>query len=296
MTEEKKPPKSSDPPDPTEEREEFVRGVLHKCVEFTEELIEENQQMRKQLLELQADNQRLCEQVKSDDAMRDLMVTVEKLEDERVSLLDRSSELETQRSAVEDRHQEVEGELNDLASLYVASYQLSLSLAPRKVVQHICELLEQLVGCEAFGVYLVSDDGRFAVPIGGRRMPAGELREEEVSEGPMADVVLTGIPKVRDNPEQSGIGPIAVLPLMVSGTVVGLVKVLRLLPHKKLWAPVDKEFFKLLSIHASTSLVAASLYDDAASPRAALAPLRELFARTKPVEGGLERDKGADHG
>jgi len=289
----KKPSRISERPNLSNEREAFVRGVLHKGVEFTEELIAENQEMREELVRLDSDNARLRKQVASDDAIKDLLATVDRLEDERSSLLDRSTQLETQTLAVEDRHKEVERELNDLASLYVASYQLSVSLSPRRVVKHICELLEQLVGCDAFGVYIVSADGRRAVPVGGRRMPPGELREEELSEGPMADVVLTAIPKVRDNPDESGLGPVAVLPMTVSGTVIGLVKVLRLLPHKKQWAPVDQEFFKLLGIHASTALVAASLYGESGAPRDALAPLLDFFSEGELEDGNIKRGTGA---
>lgn len=291
--EEKKPARVSERPDLSMEREAFVRGVLHKGVEFTEELIHENQEMREELLRLESDNARLRRQIASDDAIKDLLATVERLEDERSSLLDRSSELETHTIAIEDRHKEVETELNDLASLYVASYQLSVSLSPRRVVKHICEMLEQLVGCDAFGVYIVTPDGRTAVPVGGRRMPPSELREEELTEGPMADVALTAIPKVRDNPDEAAIGPVAVLPMTVSGTVVGLVKVLRLLPHKKQWAPVDQEFFKLLGIHASTAMVAASLYGESGAPRDALTPLRDFFSDGELEDGTTKRDTGA---
>lgn len=265
-------------PDLRKEREDFVRSVLHKGVEFTEELIKENQELQQEVTKLEADNARLRAQVASDDAIRDLLSMVENLEKERSSLLDKSSELETKSMVVEDRHREVERELNDLASLYVASYQLNASLDPRRVVQDVCELMEQLVGCERFAVYLLDATGKRALPVGSRGIDVSERRPIELVDGPLLDVVLTGMPKVREEPSEAGPGQsIAVLPLTVDGTVVGLVDVERLLPHKRQWASVDKEFFKLLAMHASTSLVAASLYHDVKVPRRALEPLLQLM-------------------
>lgn len=293
MTDDDNARRLSERPDLREEREAFVRSVLHKGVEFTEELIRENQELQHELARLEEDNARLRAQVASDDAIRDLITTVESLERERASLLNRSTELESKSLVVEDRHREVERELNDLASLYVASYQLNGSLDPRRVVQDICELMEQLVGCERFGVYLLDADGKRALPVGCRGCKLSELSALALDDGPLTDVVLTGLPKVRQDPRTVGPEePIAVLPLTVDGTVVGLVVVQHLLPHKAQWASVDKEFFKLLAMHAATSLVAASLYHSVGVPREALSPLRELMAKDLTAPAAADKNGG----
>ena len=82
------------PVDLTRERENFVRNFLRKGVEFTEELLRENDELRARVALLEADNTALRTQVKSDDAMRDVLRTIERLEQEKRSLLDRSSQLE----------------------------------------------------------------------------------------------------------------------------------------------------------------------------------------------------------
>ena len=76
------------------------------------------------------------------------------------------SQLEQATRRHEGRYAAIEQELNDLANLYVASFQLHSTLKPPHVLQHIRELLAQLVGAECFVIYVLSDDGKLAMPVG----------------------------------------------------------------------------------------------------------------------------------
>ena len=267
--------RASDPPsDLRAEREQFVRNFLHKGVELTEDLIRENQGLDQQVRSLQDENTRLRAQLASNDAIRELLVKIEGLERERMSLLNRSDELERQFQQHTERSTEVEHELNNLASLYVASFQLSGTLSVGRVVRHMCELLEQLVGAQTFVVYIVSPEGKRALPLGARGHGPGsaqQLPAISVEDGIVGDVCLTGVPRVLEpeaqrNPNE----PIAVLPLVFDSEVVGIITIQRLLPHKRSWARVDQELFKLLSAHGATALIAANLYAKEVGPRAAL--------------------------
>jgi hypothetical protein len=269
--------KTRGPEDTTDlraEREQFVRNFLHKGVELTEDLIAENQTLDQQVRALQDENVRLRAQLASNDAIRELLVTIEGLERERKSLLNRSDELERQFHEHAERQNEVEQELNNLASLYVASFQLSGTLSVGRVVRHMCELLEQLVGAQSFTLYIVSPDGRRGVPVGARGQgstPAHQLPAISVEEGAIGDVCLTGVARVLDPEASRGPNePIAVLPLIFDAEVVGIITIMRLLPHKKAWVQVDQELFKLLAAHGATALIAANLYAKEVGPRAAL--------------------------
>jgi hypothetical protein len=270
------PDRSSERPDLRAERETFVRNFLHKGVELTEDLIRENRGLEAQLQKYQDENARLRAQLASNDAIRELLLTIESLQEERTGLLNRSDELERQHEVHRERYSAVEQELNDLASLYVASFQLNATLSPRRVVRHICELLEQLVGAQAFVVYVVSQDGKRINPVGSRGKDPSKLVPLSAEEGPIGDVCLTGVPRVfaPDDVREPG-DWIALLPLIFDQEVVGVIAVESLLPHKRSWARVDDELFKLLSAHGATALIAANLFVKSAGPRAALSDLSE---------------------
>lgn len=264
------------PPDLQKERESFVRTFLKRGVEITEELIRENQELRGDLSQLQDENARLRAQIASEDAIRDLLATVETLERERRSLLSRSEELQRTTQTHEDRYAQMEQEINDLASLYVASNQLNGTLALRRVVRHIQELLEQLIGAKAFVIYVMQQD-RMLVPIASQGLDEASLGPLVVGEGRVGDAVLTGLVFIEPDASMAGSleRPLVAIPLITDGHAVGAIAVVQLFEQKRGWAPVDVELFKLLGAQASTALIAASLYPVEEGPLPALADIQE---------------------
>jgi hypothetical protein len=264
------------PTDLVKEREAFVRSFLKKGVEYTEQLLHENEELRHEVSQLRSDNTRLRAQVASDDAIRDLLRTVESLEHEKNKLLAKSSELEETHQREERRATQVEHELNDLANLYIASNQLHASLSVRRVVRQLRDLLEQLVGAEAFCIYLLDQAGKEAVAIGHQGLEEAQVGPVTVGEGPVGDACLTGIPRIReDGPKAGGsaANPVAVIPMMVEGKAVGAIAIVSMLEQKEGWASVDRELFNLLGRQAGAALIAANLYDKERGPVAALTGL-----------------------
>jgi len=255
------------PGDVRHQREEFVRSFLHKSAELTEELIRDNQTMEEQLVQLREENEALRAQLASNDVVRELRTIIERLEREQQELLQCSNEL----ALYQRRQADTERELNDLASLYVASFQLSSTLSIGRVVKHMGELMEQLVGAQSFVLYLITADGKRGIPVSAQgRLPAA-LAPIALEDGPLADASLTGVARIHDPAAPRAPGePIAVLPLQFGSQVVAMFAVYELLPHKCAWAKVDRELFKLLSVHGATALIAANLYAKEAGPRAAL--------------------------
>lgn len=274
-------PNPSIPPsqaDLTRERESFVRNFLRKGVEFTEELLRENDELRRHAQALERENTELRTQVKSDDAMRDVLRTIERLEQEKRNLLDRSSALEQATRRYEGRYAAIEQELNDLANLYVASFQLHSTLKPIHVLQHIRELLAQLVGAECFVIYVLSDDGKRAIPVGSEGVLEADLQEIYVGEGAIGAVCASGQSSVRQgSPLGEGTiqSPLAVIPMLADGQTVGVISILRLLEQKQAWVQVDQELFHLLGTHAAAALLAAHLYSKETDLLSALAGLGE---------------------
>jgi hypothetical protein len=250
-----------------QQRQEFVRSFLHKSTELTEELIRDNQSLEMQLNELRDENEALRAQLESNDVVRELLAVIARLEQDQEELVRRSKEL----ALYEQRQADTERELNDLASLYVASCQLSSTLSIGRLVRHMCELMEQLVGAQSFVLYLITSDGKRGIPVSAQGRLPEALTPIVLEDGPLADASLTGVARIHEPgaPRPSG-EPIAVLPLKFGSQVVGLFAVYELLPHKYTWAKVDHELFKLLSVHGASALIAANLYAKEAGPRAAL--------------------------
>jgi hypothetical protein len=274
----KKARSTEKPSDLRAERETFVRSFLHKGIELTEDLIRENESLAERARKLEDENARLRAQLKSNDAIRELLTKIEALESERKGLLNRSTELAEAAEQIEANHDAVEHELNDLASLYVAAFQLSGTLSLPRVVRHMSELLEQLVGARVFVIYLVDEDGRRARPIDSRGV-APRPEPITLEDGMLANVCLTGLLRVREGGlADAGAAPhepLAAIPLVFDDEVVGVIAISQLLPHKRTWARVDHELFKLLSVHGAAALIAANLYENEAGPRLALRGVHE---------------------
>src|SRR5690242_5542030 len=76
------------------QRDKFVHTFFKRGAEFTEELVKENDRLRKQILLVEAENTRLRTQLASDTAIRDLLKKIEQLEQEKEDLLSSVHEAE----------------------------------------------------------------------------------------------------------------------------------------------------------------------------------------------------------
>lgn len=268
------------PVDLTKEREAFVRTFLKKGVELTEHLIAENEALRTELAQQQVDNARLRAQLASDDAIRRLLETIEKLEAEKLDLLHHAKELENATRSHQGRYSEIEQELNDLANLYVASFTLHSTLSPRGVVRNVKELLGQLVGADAFAIYVLDAEARVAHPVSSEGIATSEIGPINVGEGPIGSACATGERRIRRGkplPRGTLADPLAIIPLLADDRPIGAIAIAALLVQKTGWASVDEELFKLLGAHAGTALIAATLYGRTTGPTAALVGLREAL-------------------
>lgn len=278
--------RSSDAPvDLSQERESFVRQFLRKGVELTEGLLEENKVLVDKLQELQQENARLRAQIASDDAIRDLIRKIDRLEAERNELLTRSTQLEATKQESEVRNTQVEQELHDLANLYIASHHLHTTLSVRGVVHRLVELLQQLVGAEVCAIYLMDKGGKTAFAIGADGVEKDEVAEVIVGEGPVGEVMMTGLAYIQEDISEAGTleRPLVAIPLMVRDKAVGAIAVARVFEQKSVWAAVDHELFKLLGSHAGNALVAANLFAEAAGALDALDGLEQRLVPQTPT-------------
>ena len=287
MTERKSRRKSSRPPPSPEElqrqRDSFVHTFFKRGAEFTEELLKENERIRQRLVDLESENAKLRAQLASNEAIRDLLRTVEQLEREKTALLGHIRETEALSSRVSARQQEMEEELASLAHLYVATYQLHSTLRLPRVVRHLKDLLQQLVGARDSAFYLatpgrdelvrIAHDG---APLGPERIAIGGREGGD----PVETAFLTGASRVESGPlaAASAEHPAAVVPMHFDSQVVGVLVVYRLFEQKDRFVPVDLELFKLLGAHGATAIAASLLFHAAQGRLPDLSAFRDLLS------------------
>jgi hypothetical protein len=256
-------------------RDSFVQTFFKKGAEFTEELLLENDRVRKAMSELEHENALLRTQLASDRAMRDLLEKIQQLEQEKSELLGHMHEAEAISTRVVNRHAQIEEEVSNLASLHVASWHLHSTLKLPLVVRHLRELLAQLVGARSFVIYLADFENgavpRELVPVASDGMEAhkptrlrvGALEDvSEGAEGIIERVFFTGVPHIVEGlfAEADPALPAACLPIRVDDRTIGVIVIHTILAQKDRFVAVDFELFKMLGVHAGAALVGAQLF------------------------------------
>lgn len=263
--------------DLVKERETFIRSFLRRGVEVTEAMFDENAELRDEAARLRGENAQLRAQLASDDAIRDLLKTVEDLQTERSELLGRSAALAASEQQTKEATKSVERDLSNLANLYIATFQLHASLSPRRVLRHVRDLLGQLVGADAFVIYLVDKAKKKAIPLVHEGVEDDEVSAVDLGDGPVGEACLTGIRRIEDISERRT--PVAIIPMQVDGRTVGIVEIRSVLPQKEHWLPLDHELLDLIQQQAAIAMIASNLYDPLGDPFAALAGYAEKQSR-----------------
>ncbi len=202
---------------------------------------------------------------------------------ERVDQLERrlaASDSDVKELAI--RLVESEHQAERLMNLYVATYQLYSSLTPDEVQVSIAEIAINLLGAERFVLLLQRApdqecevalaegfDGPVASPYSHGRYQGGDSMVDST----LADGVL------RTGPSGDS-KALAVVPLRVRSTLVGVLVILKLLDHKPILGAEDRDLLDVLSAHAASALFAAGLFE--AKDR----KLRTLESLMQLVRGG----------
>ncbi len=214
-----------------------------------------------QLRSLLAEAQQLAEVVQKVVGARRTPAAMVRADVARIEELERTLE-----SALRDQ-QELSEQLVDaenlagkLMSLYVATYQLHVSLDPVQVQDAIAEIAKDLLGASSFAL-LIKDDVESGCEValsqgvrdGSRFQGKHYLGGDAMVDATLADGVL--------RLEQSGdTEALAAVPLRVEEAIVGALVILRLLDHKATPLSEDRDILDLLAAHAASALFAARVY------------------------------------
>ncbi|MFO8070935.1 MAG: GAF domain-containing protein [Polyangia bacterium] len=243
-------------------REQFLETFFRKGAEFTNELLDEVGNLRARIDQLTEENAALRHQLASDDAIRELLVKIEELEREKSSLRGRAKNATEESLDYKERYSEVERELDAMANLYVASYQLHSTLRPAEVLSIIEQLLMQFVGAASFAIYLRTDTADAHVLQPAHTFECERVRGNEVrwGEGPIGEAAETQVHSVRDpNKVEDEGSPLACIPMVLAQETIGVIAVYDLLEQKTEFVEIDFELFRLLALHSASAIVGAGL-------------------------------------
>jgi nitrate/nitrite-specific signal transduction histidine kinase len=244
--------------DPVRKSQEFF-GMFLKAKEFTEELLKENERLRFKVASLEgAASPPLPSN--PDEQMRSFIERIGELEA-------RYHKVEEENKEFADRYIEIEEQNNNLANLYVASYQLHSTLDYREVIRIVQEIVINLIGAEAFHLFMVSDkthqleletsEGQSS-PVTTVALGEGFIgRAAQTGENYFAEQVAHAEPTPFDQ-------PVAVIPLKIKDSVIGVISINKLLVQKTHFTAMDYELFTLLAGHAATAIFSAKLYSTSA--------------------------------
>ena len=207
------------PDDPLKKSQEFAQ-MFPKAKEFTEELLKENERLRFKLAGLEP---RAAAGRRADARADRAGCASWRRELQRVQR--RYREVEEENKEFADRYVEIEEQNNNLANLYVASYQLHSTLDFKEVVRIVQEIVINLIGAEAFHIFMVSEK------TGQLELEASEGQEApaalDMGEGIIGTAAAHGRELLRGgggrtaSPRPST-QPIAVIPLKIKDSVIGV--------------------------------------------------------------------------
>lgn len=207
-------------------------ALLKKSQAFAESLLRENEQLSLRIGALEE--------------------RVEAAERERDGLRARMEEVQLRSTANSERFQAIDEELNALANLHVATWQLHSTMHLREVVAVLVEICVNLVGADDLVVYL-HDESNGALMPAKERMPEA-ARSLTLGEGDVGRVVAEG--KVRIARDAN---PCVVVPLRLGTRIFGAVVVYRLLPQKEDFTDLDHQLFDLIAEQGASAVYGAYL-------------------------------------
>jgi len=248
----------SSPEDPQRGQDFFQ--IFTKAKEFTEELLKENERLRFRIAGLETKG---GAGGTSEDHVRELQKRLRELEERLAELDARYRKVEEENKEFADRYIEIEEQNNNLANLYVASYQLHSTLDYKEVVRIVQEIVINLIGAEAFHLFMVSEKTGL-LELESSEGQEATLTTVQMGQGRIGIAAKTGenyfAEKVAHREPTPFDEPIAVIPLKIKDSVIGVISINKLLVQKTAFTTMDFELFTLLAGHAATAVFSAKLY------------------------------------
>lgn len=242
---------------------EALLDLLARGSELTRQLLDETAALRRRLVDAPAaaSGEGVArEQI----ALADWIARLDALQSENQTLLARLRTAEIESRSWAERHAEIEERNNDLANLYVASYQLHATLDPDEVMAAISEIVINLVGADVFALYGPGERSGSFEPVIGTGRPRADFPVFAADAGRVAEAlegrrVYVAEDAVLCRGSGSYDEPLVVVPLICRGTTLGAIAIFSFLPHKECLSELDRQLFDLLASQAAAALACARL-------------------------------------
>lgn len=241
-------------------RGSYVDRVRQDTLQYTRDLLTENDRVRTLLLTLEKEN-------------GDLRERLARVEDELATRNEKELKLQAQLATVEaesrrfsTRYAQVEQENSNLANLYVASYRLHGTVERREVLEILQEIVTYLIGSEEIAIFEVGGpDGHLGL-LASAGIDPGPFRQVSIGQGLIGRAALLGETFIAADDtaaegRQQESSLTACIPLKLNGKVTGAIALFRLLPQKTNGIEaMDRELFDLLATHAAVALYCSGLH------------------------------------
>lgn len=233
-----------------------------KTQDLVEDIVRENAQLRACL--------RAFESLGDTPGEADIQARLRKSEEDRMALdrefaqtKDELAEVKAQLADSAQRFADLNEQVNLLTNLHVAASQLHASLDHAEVLRSIQEIATNLVGAEAFHLFIVDEKTSRAELVLSEGPPAPSQSIGR-GEGIIGACLESGLPHFATDTRVSEAtpfeSPLAVIPFDLSGVVVGLLSIHKLFQQKISFTELDFELFRLLGAQAATAVYASRLH------------------------------------
>ena len=274
----------------TSKAKDRAEEPLARAHAFAEKLLAENARLRRMLAEAHVSPGARAPSPPADERVRELE---RELADARARLASVPSAggpkahdaeaLERDLAETKRRLAELEEQNNNLANLYVASYQLHSTLDFKEVIAIVMEIVVNLVGAEVFCILLKDGVSGDLTVIAAEGMPRRPVDRIPLGEGILGTAAKTGEPYYRpaqEKGEADFFHPLAAIPLKIKDHVIGVIAVNGLFPQKHGFSPVDYELFNLLAGHAATAIFSSKLYSESERRLGAIQSFLDLLTKS----------------
>lgn len=242
-------------------RAEEVLSLFRRGAEFTQELLKENERLRRRIAEMETQQLAASDEHQWEKLRHELVSRLHDLEREHETTIERLRMVEGENRQFAERYLEIEEENNNLASLYVASYQLHSTLDLAEVVKIVVEIVINLIGAEVFAIYILDERTQVLSPVASEGRELSDFAPCQLGTGMVGSAVATGETQCGDagGPEDLA-EPLVCVPLRVQERPIGAIAIHKLLQQKDGFTALDHELFTLLGGHAATAVFAARLH------------------------------------
>ena len=248
---------------------EFL-AMYNKVSQFTQELLTQNRELSAQIQKLEEARDKAMQEFAGKEE-QDLQKKIVELRKEKDALLGRYKEMSQEAKDFLNRYHDIETENNNLANLYVASYQLHSTLDFMEVLDVITEIIINLIGAGKFALFLHQEKQGILKPVKSEGLLLDAMPLIKLGEGMIGVVAESGETYFREVPasnlEIDPEHPMVCIPMKIQDRLVGVIAVYQLLPQKQKLEKVDYELFGLLAAHAATALFSARLYSESVRKR-----------------------------